>query len=85
MNLIETLEKEEIVGAIITDVTQSETNREKIAQKAQEVIAKNISIVQEIACLLGEHMVETEMILSSIAHDFEDNESDDNSSSTGNK
>ena len=36
------------------------TNREKISEKAKEVISKNISIVQEIACLLGEHMVETE-------------------------
>ena len=67
-----TIEKSEIVGAIITDVTLSETNREKIAQKAQEVISKNITIVQNIACLLGEHMVETEMLLSSIAHDFDD-------------
>jgi len=69
-----TIEKSEIVGAIITDVTLSETNREKIAQKAQEVISKNITIVQNIACLLGEHMVETEMLLSSIAHDFDDKE-----------
>lgn len=69
-----TIEKQEIVGAIITDVTQSETNREKISHKAQEVISKNITIVQEIACLLGEHMVETEMLLSSIAHDFDDKE-----------
>lgn len=67
-----TIEKSEIVGAIITDVTQSETNREKIAQKAQEVISKNITIVQDIACLLGEHMVETEMLLSSIANDFDE-------------
>lgn len=69
-----TIEKSEIVGAIITDVTQSETNREKIAQKAQEVISKNITIVQDIACLLGEHMVETEMLLSSIANDYDDKE-----------
>jgi len=69
-----TIEKNEIVGAIITDVTQSETNREKIAQKAQEVISKNITIVQDIACLLGEHMVETEMLLSSIANDYEEKE-----------
>ena len=66
------IEENQIVGAVITDVTQSETNREKIAQKAHEVISKNISIVQEIACLLGEHMVETETLLSSIANDFDD-------------
>ena len=67
-----TIEENEIVGAVITDVTQSEANREKISQKAHEVISKNISIVQEIACLLGEHMVETETLLSSIANDFDD-------------
>ena len=68
-----TIERNEIVGAIITDVTLTENTREKIAQKAQEVISKNISIVQEIACLLGEHMVETETLLSSIANDYDDN------------
>lgn len=67
-----TIEENEIVGAVISDVTQSETNREKISQKAHEVISKNISIVQEIACLLGEHMVETETLLSSIAEDYDD-------------
>lgn len=71
-----TIEENEIVGAIITDVTQAETNREKIAQKAQEVITKNISIVQEIACLLGEHMVETETLLSSIANDYDEKDDD---------
>lgn len=72
-----TIEENEIVGAVITDVTQSETNREKISQKAHEVISKNISIVQEIACLLGEHMVETETLLSSIANDYDDKEEGD--------
>jgi hypothetical protein len=67
-----TIEPNEIVGAIITDVTQTETNREKISDKAREVISKNISIVQEIACLLGEHMVETETLLNSIANDYDD-------------
>ncbi len=75
-----TIEPNEIVGAVITDVTQSETNREKIAQKAHEVISKNISIVQEIACLLGEHMVETETLLSSIANDYDDKDEDENES-----
>lgn len=69
-----TIEENEIVGAVITDVTSAETNREKISQKAHEVISKNISIVQEIACLLGEHMVETETLLSSIAEDYEKEE-----------
>ena len=52
-----------------------ELNREKIAEKAKQVISKNIAKVQEIAILLGEHMVETELLLSTIADDYttEDN------------
>lgn len=65
------IEKNELVGAIITDVTKAELGREKIAHRAQEVISKNIAIVQEIACLLGEHMVETELLLSTIAQDYD--------------
>ena len=71
------IEKNELAGAIITDVTQSEMGREKIAQRAHEVINKNIAIVQEIACLLGEHMVETELLLSTIAQDYDTNDSGD--------
>ena len=65
------IERNELVGAIITDVTKTELGREKIAHRAQEVISKNIAIVQEIACLLGEHMVETELLLSTIAQDYD--------------
>jgi iron only hydrogenase large subunit-like protein len=65
-----TIEADVLVGAIITDVTESAMNREKIAQKAREVISKNVSIVQNIACLLGEHMVETETLLNSIVQDY---------------
>ena len=46
-------------------------DRSKIAQKAREVITKNIATVQEIASLLGEHMVETELLLNSIAEGYE--------------
>ena len=39
-------------------------NREK------EVIEKNLATVQQIACTLGEHMAETEVLLRSIAKDY---------------
>jgi iron only hydrogenase large subunit-like protein len=68
-----TIERGEIVGAVITDVTNSELDRNKIAIKAREVITKNINTVQEIASLLGEHMVETELLLNSIAEGFNNN------------
>ena len=62
---------------VISDVTKSEIDRSKIAKKAREVITKNIATVQEIASLLGEHMVETEMLLNSIAEGFDTNISED--------
>jgi len=71
-----TIEDNELVGAVISDVTKSEMDRSKIAQKAREVITKNISTVQEIASLLGEHMVETELLLNSIAEGYDPNSKD---------
>jgi iron only hydrogenase large subunit-like protein len=70
-----TIERGQVVGAIIQDVTSTELRREQIACKAREVINKNLATVQEIACMLGEHMADTEILLRSIADDY---------SSTGN-
>ena len=58
------------IGAVITDITNAHQAREIVARKAKEVIDKNISTVQQIACLLGEHMVETETILNTIASEY---------------
>ncbi len=66
-----TVEPHHIVGAVIADVTEYEMRRDQIAKKAHSVIAKNIAIVQEIACSLGEHMVETELLLTSIAEGYD--------------
>ncbi|GBR75415.1 signal transduction histidine kinase [Candidatus Termititenax persephonae] len=70
------VEPDEVVGALITDVTRTQEGRERVAGKAREVIAKNIATVQEIASLLGEHMVETEALLDSIAADYSDYQED---------
>ena len=72
-----TIEDNELVGAVISDVTKSEMDRSKIAQKAREVITKNIATVQEIASLLGEHMVETELLLNSIAEGYDNNSNEE--------
>ena len=58
------------IGAVITDMTKASHSRELVAQKAKSVIDKNIETVQQIACLLGEHMVETETILNTIANEY---------------
>ena len=62
----------QVVGAIMFDVTNVEFRREQIAAQAKEVIRKNLSTVQDIACRLGEHMAETEILLRSIADDYAD-------------
>lgn len=64
------IDKKQSVGGIIEDVTNMEMRKEQIAEKAKEVIHKNLATVQQIACTLGEHMAETEVLLRSIAKDF---------------
>ncbi len=64
------IESGKTVGGILLDVTQIENRRELIAQKAREVIDKNMTTVQDIACKLGEHMADTEILLRSIAEDY---------------
>ena len=66
------IEPGQVVGAIMFDVTNTEFRREQIAARAKEVIQKNLLTVQEIACKLGEHMAETEILLRSIASDYAD-------------
>jgi iron only hydrogenase large subunit-like protein len=62
-----TIESHRIIGAIVQDVTQDEMHREHIAEKAQEVIRKNVITVQKIAKYLGEHMADTEILLHEVA------------------
>ena len=69
------IEKYQTVGVIVDDVTQNEMRRDRIARRAREVINRNIATVQEIACRLGEHMADTEILLSSIAEGYGEDES----------
>ncbi len=55
------------VGAVIQDVTEVEMQREQIAERAREVIRKNVLTVQTVARCLGEHIAETEILLSEVA------------------
>ncbi|MDO4551838.1 MAG: [Fe-Fe] hydrogenase large subunit C-terminal domain-containing protein [Planctomycetia bacterium] len=67
------------VGAVIQDVTQTELRREQVAEKAREVIRKNVLTVQNIARCLGEHMAETEILLNQVASTYENHEVDEKS------
>ncbi|MFA6929439.1 MAG: [Fe-Fe] hydrogenase large subunit C-terminal domain-containing protein [Lentisphaeria bacterium] len=66
------IEPGQVIGAILFDVTQTEFTREQIANQARKVIEKNLATVQDIACKLGEHMAETEILLRSIAENYSD-------------
>ncbi len=72
------VDKKQSVGGIIEDVTNVEMKKEQIAERAKEVIHKNLATVQQIACTLGEHMAETEVLLRSIAKDFSSDREDEN-------
>ncbi len=59
------------MGGILQDITEPAVVREQIIQKAQDVIRKNVTTVQQIAYLLGENAAETELILGSIIESFQ--------------
>lgn len=61
-----------VAGAVVQDVTRSEIQREEIAERAQELILKNVHTVQEVAKLFGEHIAESEILLNQIAGKFSD-------------
>lgn len=60
------IEKQRVVCGIFQDITKPTIHKEAMIQKAQEVIKKNLSTVQQIAYLLGENAAESEVILNSI-------------------
>ena len=72
------IDDKQSVGGIIEDVTNSEMHKEQIAARAKEVIQKNLATVQQIACTLGEHMAETEVLLRSIAKDYTPDDENEN-------
>ena len=60
------VERGRLVGGILQDITEPAFQRDAVIQKAQEVIRKNVTTVQQIAYLLGENAADTEMLLHSI-------------------
>ena len=65
-----TIEPNSVIGGVIFDVTGSELHRDEIANRAREIIHKNLETVQEIACRLGENMADTEILLRSLSEGF---------------
>jgi iron only hydrogenase large subunit-like protein len=61
----------QVVGAVLTDVTEPAMGRAQVASRAKEAIEKHLATVQRIAYLLGENAAETEGLLSQIVDAYE--------------
>ncbi|MBR2779272.1 MAG: 4Fe-4S binding protein [Firmicutes bacterium] len=59
-----------LLGALFEDITTPMIRREAIIKKAEDVITKSLSIVQQIASLLGENAADNEIVLKSIIDEF---------------
>ena len=64
------VESKQLLGAMFEDITTPIFRREAVIEKAEEVITKSLSTVQQIASLLGENAAETEIVLNSIIEEF---------------
>ena len=80
-----TIEPGRLVGGIIRDITEPSVQKERIIEKARQVIEKNLSTVQKIAYLLGENAAESEVILNSIVKSFMTESADNTDGKTKSK
>ena len=64
------VETKHLLGAMFEDITTSTVKRETVVSKAEDVIAKSLETVQQIASLLGDNAAETEIVLNSIIDEF---------------
>ncbi len=65
-----TVSSQQLVGALFEDVTSPTVRRETVVKKAEDVIQKSLSTVQQIASLLGENAADTEIMLNSLIDAF---------------
>ncbi|HCX59313.1 MAG TPA: hypothetical protein DG355_01485, partial [Candidatus Cloacimonas sp.] len=64
------IQKHLVLGGILQDITEPMIQSEQIIEKANEVMKKNLTTVQQIAFLLGENAADSEVLLSSIIQSF---------------
>ena len=65
-----TIEPHSVVGGVIADITAPSIQKEQVIHRAQDIIKKNLTMVQKIAYLLGENASESEAVLNSIIESF---------------
>jgi Na+-translocating ferredoxin:NAD+ oxidoreductase RNF subunit RnfB len=61
------VQKRAVVGAVISDIHSPELRKEEILKRIDEVIGKNLEMVQKVGFLLGETAAETEQMLNAIS------------------
>lgn len=61
-----TIRKDKIAGAVFRDMYSPEVRKEEVIKRVNDVIDKNLAMVQKIGFLLGEGASETEQMLNSI-------------------
>lgn len=71
------IEPNTVVGGVFADITAPAIQKEQIIRRSQEIINKNLNMVQKIAYLLGENASESETVLNSIIESFSGNSSND--------
>lgn len=64
------IKKANIVAAVFRDMYEPEVRRDEVVNRVNEVIEKNLNMVQQIGFLLGEGAAETEKMLNSIIESF---------------
>lgn len=64
------IEKGQVVGAVIQDISVPHVRRDQVVRRVEEVIRLNLETVQKIAYLLGENASETEIRLNSVLEAF---------------
>ncbi|GHV12930.1 4Fe-4S ferredoxin [Spirochaetia bacterium] len=70
------IEKGITAAAVVSDITAPRVRIDKTVERARELIQKNVSVVQQIAFLLGENAAESEAILNSIIESYTVGEKD---------
>lgn len=72
-----TVQKNAIAGAVIADIQSPEIRKEEVLSRIDEVIGKNLEMVQKIGFLLGETAADTEQMLNSISEVLKGNPAKD--------
>ncbi|MDD3145846.1 MAG: [Fe-Fe] hydrogenase large subunit C-terminal domain-containing protein [Candidatus Riflebacteria bacterium] len=64
------IEKGQVIGAVIQDIRVPHVRRDQVVKRVEEVIRLNLETVQKIAYLLGENASETELRLNNVLEAF---------------